>query len=142
MPIYIEVIDETKGIFSGAIAQGDCNYYDTTKQIVMKGKFKSNKLIGRDNILIEYTDTSFKYYHGVFLNNKPNGNMIVYDFVGNGDLLRDIISDITVKKYNSIYENGSLIEIISEQDVTIRTKIMHKLIKPIEFMICFNVTEV
>lgn len=141
MPIYVKVI-EGKGSFTSGFAQGYCEYFDTNNDIVMKGYFAHSQLIGNNNTLINYTDTTFKYYFGNFINNQPDGNVLLYEFNGNGDLLRNIVSSITVNKINAIYSVGELINEISSQPAKVIISIKYKQVATNEFMIEFNLQEI
>ncbi len=144
MPIYVKIIDND-GVFSGGFARGYCEYYDTNRDIVMKGHFSMNQLIGTGNILIEYTDTTFKYYFGEFKRNKPHGEIILCEFNGNGDLL-DFIANtgvhISVLKKKCIYDEGVLKSLISSKTVSCVIDIKYKQIPGIEYMIDFKLKEV
>lgn len=136
------VVCDANSKFAGGLAQGCCNWYDTGKKIVMKGNFVHSKLTGSANTLINYTDTTFKYFYGHFANNLPDGNMIVYDFSGNGEPLDEIVGTITVQKKNCIYSAGNLVSTITTQDVQVNIEITYRTTNNTVFMTEFNVTEI
>lgn len=140
MTVNVEVIS---GSFNGVVMQGICNYYNTTNNTVMKGNFVNGKLTGTNNTFIEFTNTTFKCYIGTFLNNKPDGNIIEYEFMGNGDLLSDIISGISVTKRNCLYTNN-ICNILTETITTVSINISYKTIESSNdtFMTAFDIIEI
>jgi len=139
MPIHVKVINN-EGSFNGVMINGHCNYYNTTDNIIMKGNFEMNKLAGTNNILIEFTDTSFIYYYGEFINNRPDGSIIVYEYTGS-DNLRDITS-ISVQKKNCIYDAGNLTSVISEESIMVNIEINYKYVNSNYFITEFILTEI
>jgi hypothetical protein len=141
MPIYIS-IQNNKGQFYGGLIQGYCDYYDSDKKIVKKGYFVNNNLTGPNNIIINYTDMTFKYYLGTFINNKLDGDVIIYQFNGINKILDDINQNIIVKKSNCKYSKGNLISINSSKDVNVNISVDYQIINEIKFMIKFTLIEI
>jgi hypothetical protein len=141
MPLHVSVANDGSRFIAG-LAQGNCQYFDTTKRKAMKGFFRNSILTGPNNILILFTYTTFQYFVGRYINdNKPNGNMIVYTFSGDGRDLRDISTPINVTKQECTYINGTLDSIISSQNIDVTIHVTYKIIDDVEFMTCFNMHE-
>ena len=140
MTIYVKVVEN--GSFTGGFAHGKCEYFDTSNCTILKGQFVRSKLMGDNNIRIEYTDTTFKAYMGQFVNNQPDGNIMVYEFNGNGDLLHEIIGTITVDKINCIYASGTLSSVISSQSISCTINVVYKQLASSEYINVFDIVEV
>jgi antitoxin component YwqK of YwqJK toxin-antitoxin module len=140
MPVHVIVLDDQSS-YNG-LMQGNCEYYDTDKMLVMKGNFINSILTDLSNILINYTDMSFRYYYGHFKNNKPDGNMIIYNFNGNGEPIDQIIGIINVEKLNCIYSNGQLISTINKQNIEVSINIEYKNIDETILMTKFDLLEI
>ena len=141
MPIHVVVLDNYSK-FSAGFVQGNCEYYDTDKKKALKGYFSNNVLIGSNNILILFTDTTFQYFIGQYINNKPNGDMIVYNFTENNISLNEITDTITVAKSNCVYAKGILISTSSTENIQVNISVAYKYINNISFMTSFTLVEV
>jgi hypothetical protein len=142
MPLHVVVLDNDSK-FYGGLAQGNCEYYDTTKSKALKGYMSNSILVGPNNILILFTATTFQYFIGQYINdNKPNGNMIVYNFIGNGDPLNEIVDPITVSKSNCVYSNGTLVSTSFTENIQVNIEVTYKYINGVSFLISFTLVEV
>lgn len=122
MPVTFKALDSNSK-FVGLIPHGRCSYFDTDNKIVRTGTFSKNKLHGSNNILIEYTDTTFIYYYGDFIENKQHGNIILYEFNGNGTNTLELNGNILVQKKVCTYIDGILDEIILDTPTTVNINI-------------------
>jgi hypothetical protein len=142
MPLHVIALDNNSWFGSG-LAHGHCEYYDTSKQKAMKGFFAKSVLTGSNNVLILFTNTTFQYFIGQYINNnKPNGSMVVYDFAGNGSSLYDINTPITVAKKSCTYSNGTLVSTQSSNNIQVNIVVNHKEVDGIVFMTGFTLTEI
>ncbi len=136
MPVYVKVVPG-KGSFRGT-AQGQCEYYDMTNNIVMKGTFTNGILTGTGDILVRFTDTSFTYFIGAYVNNLPDGSVTVYEYNGTEKLTPSIL---TVTKFTAVYNAGTEISRTDVREVQISLAIQYKKIGIYTYIINFSITE-
>jgi hypothetical protein len=142
MPLHVIVLDNDSKFDSG-VAQGNCEYYDTTKEKAMKGYFVNSVLTGPNNILILFTNTSFQYFIGRYINsNNPDGVLTVYNYSGNGTPLNELVSPITVSKQSCTYSNGVLVTVHSSQNIQVNVSVIYTNIHGTLFMTSFSLSEV
>jgi hypothetical protein len=119
--IYVKVIPG-KGRFSG-FAQGQCEYYNMVNHTIMIGTFRNSMLIGRNDMLVQFTDTSFTCFVGAYTNNQPNGNVVVYEYTGADKLST---STLLVDKINATYNSGTETARTSTEQVQVQLTIEYK----------------